>query len=112
MNDLVCSNNTTQSHLVSIHAEHAAIQKLLKLNNYRKILKSSNVVDIVVIRINRNGKLGYSRPCKRCIKYMMRLNEMIKINNVYYSHSDGIIYKEQLKFMYDSPLTKYSHGDS
>jgi cytidine deaminase len=95
----------------SIHAEHDGMLNLIKLNKYKRFLKSHDMIDVVVIRISKCGKLGYSRPCKICIQRMMKFNNKIRINNVYYSDSDGTFKMEKLSSMYESPLTKLSAGD-
>lgn len=99
-------------YVMSIHAECDALQNLRKLNKHRRFLKSGDGIDVVVVRISKNGKLGYSRPCKSCIQKLTKLSEKIKINNVYYSDSDGSFKKEKFKNMYNSPLTKLSYGDT
>lgn len=109
MNHQSCNNHLT--HLPSIHAEHSALQKLIKINRHRKIITSSTKIDMVVLRISKQGKLGYSRPCKRCLIKMTSLENHIKIKNIYYSDSDGTIKMERLSSMLNSPLTKLSAGD-
>ncbi|VBB17827.1 hypothetical protein YASMINEVIRUS_290 [Yasminevirus sp. GU-2018] len=87
------------------------MQKLLKLNRYRRFLQKGDKIDMVVVRISKCGSIGYSRPCKGCIERMIKFDLEIKINNVYYSDSDGTIKVERFADMYSSPLTKYSMGD-
>lgn len=102
------------AHLPSVHAEFNGMQKLAKLNNHRRMFKKGNnsdKIDIFVIRISQCGIIGYSRPCKGCIKRMLKFNANVKINNVYYSDSDGTIKVERLVNMYASSLTKLSNGD-
>lgn len=110
VNHLPCNNK--HNHVSSIHAEHSAILKLLKLNKYRRFLNPNDKIDIIVIRISKQGKLGYSRPCKGCIQHLTKLNNEIKINNVIYSDIDDTFKKEKLTSMLDSPLTKLSSGNS
>lgn len=95
--------------LPSIHAEHNAVSKFMRLNKFRRFLSSHEKIDIVVIRLSRSGVVGYSRPCKNCIKRLMSYD--VTINNIYYSDSDGSIKVEKFSTMYDSPLTDFSAGD-
>lgn len=95
--------------LPSIHAEHSAVNKFMKLNRHRHFMSSRDKIDIVVIRLSRNGIVGYSRPCRNCIVRLM--NYDIVINNVYYSDMDGTIKVEKFSTMYNSPLTDFSGGD-
>lgn len=107
VNTQSCKNN----YLPSIHAEHEAMLNLIKLNKHTRFLKSHDTIDIVVVRISKCGKLGYSRPCENCIRRMIKFNNEIKIGNVYYSDSDGTFKMERLTSMYESPLTKMSSGN-
>jgi deoxycytidylate deaminase len=94
--------------LPSIHAEHNALTKLIRLNRYRRMIDRSDKVDLVVIRFSKSGKLGDSRPCKDCLIRLM--NSQININNVYYTDSSGIMVSEKFPTMFDSELTSYSSG--
>jgi cytidine deaminase len=88
-------NDLNRYYKTSIHAEVAASKKFILECKYKKYKIRS--VDILVIRISKNGNLGSSRPCSNCIKYMY---EMGFIRNVYYSTSDGAILMENLHNMY------------
>ncbi len=76
------------------HAEMSAMRKLppLKFRGRRQI------INLVVIRIDKKGVLKNSAPCFMCIKHMEWINNhtSYKINNVYYSHGDGIIIVKKL----------------
>jgi hypothetical protein len=93
----------------SIHAEHNAIYKIKRHNTQRRFVSNRAKLDILVIRLSRNGTIGYSRPCKNCIIRLMHCN--LQINNVYYTDVGGIVKMEKLSMMLDSPLTKLSSGD-
>lgn len=67
----------------SIHAEIAAILKA------KTDLRGCS---ILVIRINRDNKLMYSRPCKYCMMYL----EYVGIKKVFYSTNSGIIADERI----------------
>ena len=95
--------------LPSIHAEHSAMNKLSRLNRFRRFIKSHEKFDIVVIRLSRSGVIGYSRPCKNCLTRLMNAN--IAINNIYYTGADGSIKVEKFSEMYDSNTTEFSKGD-
>lgn len=70
----------------TIHAEISLMKKLKKVNKNMKI-------DILVIRINRNGTLGMSKPCKNCIEIMNNIayTKGYIIDKVYFSNYDGEI---------------------
>lgn len=74
--------------LPSKHAEHHVINKFLRLKNKPKL------IDLVVVRLSKTGKLGQSKPCFHCL---LRINSSgLKIKNIYYSLSDGTIKCEKL----------------
>lgn len=54
-----------------------------------KLLAKYNTIDtnwkIVVLRINREGRILLSKPCKNCQKIL----DAVELNNVYYSNNDG-----------------------
>ena len=79
----------------SIHAEIDAYNKLIrgKYANARKIKKEK--IDLIVIRINKNGELKQSRPCKHCINKLINMANY-KIGKVYYSDENGNIVSETL----------------
>lgn len=96
----------SHSGLPSIHAEHAAVLKLLRLRNIPRH------IDLLVVRFSKGGKLGASRPCLNCLNKLEYLCEKqnIKICNVYYSTFEGTIDKESLKDMKMSEKTYISGG--
>lgn len=51
--------------------------------------------DILVIRIDANGKLVDSAPCEMCVKFMIKFG----IRNVYYSDNNGNIIAKKVKDM-------------
>lgn len=103
------NKSDSRDHLSSIHAEHNAMIKFVKLNKYRNLLNHRDKVDIVVIRLSKTGLLGYSRPCKNCIVRLMNCG--LSINNIYYTDINGSIMIEKFSTMFLSSLTKYSSGD-
>ena len=74
---------------LNTHAEMDALRnyELLIRNN---ICKKKSKMDLIVLRINKNGKLCESAPCINCTK---ELNEtdVVTINNLYFSRNDGTI---------------------
>lgn len=93
----------------SIHAEHHAIQKLPAAHRKPRHLKK---LDILVIRVNRGGSLGNSKPCLRCLLMLsQRLPEKgYCINKVYYSNDQGEIRAATIHALLndDSPhISKY-----
>jgi hypothetical protein len=49
--------------------------------NYRRVFYE---VNLLVIRIDRNGNYASSMPCSNCIKFMNSISSKIKINKIYY----------------------------
>ena len=82
------------------HAEMAALRKLppIRFRGRRQI------INLVVIRIDKQGMLKNSAPCFMCIKHMEWINNhtSYKINNVYYSNGDGIIIVKKLDDLIES----------
>lgn len=89
-------NNYSINAPNSIHSEIDAIKKLKRFRHRGKRLKS---LDMIVIRINNSGtKLGASKLCEKCIIGASTMPQKYgyKINNVYYSNSDGTLTKTTL----------------
>ena len=78
-----------------IHAEHDALNKLQPLK-YKRKLESIN---ILVIRLSMKNNLQSSKPCSTCIETMkiLPIKKGYKIQNVYYSDSEGNIIKTSLQ---------------
>lgn len=103
-------NSLRQIYNIPI-STHAEIDVLRKINKFNSKIKKTDLFNIIVIKVSPNtGKLGSSRPCYHCIKKMLTCPFSPKIKNVYYSTSDGIIFKEKLKDMLDSNKTIISRG--
>jgi cytidine deaminase len=92
--------------LPSVHAEHAAIMKLLKYKNRPQNL------DLLVIRFSKRGKLGASRPCYHCLKRLENIVEKHNVNicSIFYSTENGDIDEESLQNMRFSHKTYKSAG--
>jgi len=56
-----------------------------KLSVHRKL-------EILVVRVAKDGSLRNSRPCNHCLETM----KLFGIKNVYYSNDDGTIGKERV----------------
>jgi cytidine deaminase len=91
-------------YMNSMHAERNAIYKLNKIK-YRNNIKRIN---LIVIRINRNGILGESRPCEDCLK-MLQISGFI-IKHIYYSTKNGTIIRETFSNMLYNSKTRRSKG--
>lgn len=65
------------------HAEMSCIKHL-------KITKKT-AVDLVILRLNKNGDIKMSKPCNKCIEHLSNVHPSIIIKNVYYSTDDGFI---------------------
>ena len=74
----------------TIHAEMSALKKWKRLHN------SCNI-DLVVIKLKKNGDIGEGKPCNHCIKLLSE--SKMRIINVYYSVSSVQIIKEKFSKM-------------
>jgi hypothetical protein len=83
----------------SIHAEANCIDKI-PMKRDGKIKK----VDLLVIRVTRDGRCTMSKPCMHCIS---KMNSIIcknyRIRSVYYSNYDGEIEKLSLSKLNKDP---------
>jgi cytidine deaminase len=71
---------------IPVHAEIDAINKLKKFHKNQKIK-----IDILVLRVKRNGEYGMSKPCQNCIGKMDKI-AMVRgyvLNKIYYSLDNG-----------------------
>jgi len=68
----------------SIHAEVAAIIRA------KTDLKRTS---ILVIRVNKSGKLTMAKPCQHCLAYL----DFVGIKNCYFSNKNGEIERLQRK---------------
>jgi len=76
---------------IKTHAEMAVIKKIryyFKCN----IIKN-NKMDLIILRVNKYGKLCNSAPCYHCTCFLETINnkQFIKINRIYYSTTCGNI---------------------
>ncbi len=82
-NQIRTSNAIPDRFKKFIEALHAEQHAIMRVPN-KDLL---NGASLLVIRINRNGKLTNARPCKNCMKTI----NYFKISNVYYSNENGEI---------------------
>lgn len=85
----------------SSHAEMDALKHLPPLYLYGR---KKRVIDLIVIRIDKNGIMKNSTPCFMCIKHMqwMTLHTSYKIQNIYYSYDDNIVVVKKLTDLINS----------
>ena len=83
--------NKNNNEKKTIHAECDAINKLPNI-------KKKTAINILVIRLSKNNKLGMSQPCNNCIKMLssMPTKKGYLIKNIYYSDSNNNIIKTTL----------------
>lgn len=62
-----------------VHAEHAAINRAWRTG--------TEGATIVVIRLRKDGTIGMSRPCEKCVNRLIQAG----IKKVIYSDSDGTL---------------------
>jgi len=81
----------------STHAEENAIRKLPTLPRHKKQKK----VDILVIRANKSGTLGTSKPCYHCVIKLYKIlpEKGYILNDVYFSDREGNIVFSRLSSM-------------
>jgi hypothetical protein len=89
----VNSHRTNFCYWGSLHAEIDALRKVKK-----KIGKPQKL-NMIVIRINKLGELGMSKPCVNCIKKIEKFQEYknIRITSIYFSESSQEITKVSLE---------------
>lgn len=73
---------------IKTHAEMDALNKVKGLLKCQKIKK--NKMNLLVIRVNKQGELCESAPCFHCTKELSN-NKCVQIDKLYYSKSDGSI---------------------
>lgn len=73
---------------LSTHAEMDALKKLDNLIRVKRCKKQK--MDLVVIRVNRSGKLCESAPCFHCTKELQN-SKVVTINKLYFSRWDSTI---------------------
>ncbi len=69
-----------KKYIEALHAEQHAIMKVQN----KELL---NGASILVIRINRNGKLTNAKPCENCMKTILHYH----LSNIYFSNENGEI---------------------
>ena len=83
------SNNKLYSNnKIKTHAEMDVLNKTKELLRCKKIKK--NKMDLIVLRINKLGRLCESAPCFHCTKELGS-NNFIQIDKLYFSRSDESI---------------------
>jgi cytidine deaminase len=83
--------NSNEIKKKTIHAECDAINKLPNI-------KKKTAINILVIRLTKNNKLGMSQPCNNCVKMLssMPTKKGYVIKHIYYSDSNNNIIKTTL----------------
>ena len=89
-----------------IHAEYDALTKLMPIRRKKKL----ESINLLVVRLSSKNKIQSSKPCFNCIETMKKFPPKIgyKIDNVYYSDSNGDIIKTNLKSLNEEEK-HYSH---
>jgi hypothetical protein len=86
-------------------SRHAEVDAINKMKSRRNIPR---YVDLFVIRLNKAGGLGESRPCSDCLKMLETCG--LNIKHIYYSTASGTIVREKMSEMANSPDTYVSSG--
>ena len=63
-------------------------------------------IDLVVLRIAKDGSLKNSAPCFKCIHHLEKLNKKTtyRLGNVYYSDSTGNVIKTKFTTLFHSEI--------
>ena len=92
---------------ITTHAEMNAIKQLaIQMCRVRVCRKT---VDLIVIRVNKNGQLTMSQPCYHCAKELVK-NKKIKIRHLYFSNKYGTIEKHNFLTWYNMTNHHISSG--
>lgn len=94
----------------SMHAEISACKRLARIATKLKLKMSK--IDLVVLRVLRDGTMGSSRPCFHCIIQLDKYSKMLnfKLRYVYYSNCDGCIVREKFSDLVNSDIKHISKG--
>jgi cytidine deaminase len=79
------------------HAEMDAIKKLKKVGK-----KKGTKLNLIVIRIDKEGNLKNSLPCFKCLQYLSNVSYGYHIKSIYYSNDDGNIEMVKLSKLLNS----------
>jgi deoxycytidylate deaminase len=112
-NRMIYNRNFIRSYHAEIHSLSQFLQKN-NLNSMKKVLSChspcnkythliSKKLEILVIRLDKQGNLKNSKPCKHCLETLKKFN----IKTVYYSTDEGKIEMERIR---DCSTDHYSHG--
>lgn len=95
----------------SVHAEDNVIRKLPSMRTAKRTRK----VDMLVIRVNRNGELTSSKPCLHCLVLMYTRLPAKGYNlcDIYFSNASGGLEVSRLPFLLfeDDPHVSRYHKD-
>ena len=83
-----------------LHAEVDAIKHLKPRKGKGRNIKKKNI-NLLVIRVNKNGNLKNSKPCIKCLFHMSNV-KYYKIKYVYYSNNEGQLIEEKLSDLLSS----------
>lgn len=81
------------------YARHAEMDALINLRCHGS--KRRKWINLVVIRLNREGKLCASKPCSKCIYHLTHMKQKYKIRYVYYSTDDHKIVRVRFSKLVD-----------
>lgn len=94
-------NSDRQVYDGSCYNEHAEINALTKLIRTKISNRKLITIDLLVIRTDKNLLLKNSKPCQKCIDYMMQLPKYgYRMRYVYYSNNEGNIIKTNFTNLY------------
>jgi cytidine deaminase len=75
--------------------KHAEVSSLTNMNMLNLENKS---LTMIVLRINKSGKLCSSKPCDNCINFMNKMTKKFNfiLNTIYYSTESGTLERSSL----------------
>lgn len=93
---------------IKTHAEMNALNKVKGLLKCQKLKK--NKMNLMVLRVNKNGDLCESAPCFHCTKELVNNSEYVQIEKLFFSRADGTIRCVKFNDWVSSGISHVSKG--
>lgn len=89
------TNSSKYDFIANDHAEICALKKLKPRSGTKKL----RGLDLVVVKVNKSGKILNSKPCADCLKKMsiIACKFGYYINRIFYSTAEGEIVKTNIR---------------
>lgn len=106
---IIGHNSSTSLHrsIIPLHAEMDCIKKL----SYKMCKMRTRYcdVDLICLKVKKNGSLGNSQPCYHCATELYK-HKKIRVRRVYFSLENGTIEKYNFKEWYCDTTHYISSG--